>query len=319
MNVFLNLFISAILLGCTYTLVAISNCLFFSVLDMIVYCVGEIAVFGAFTIISSYIVITNLGLAGVISTPLTIALVLAIASVLCVILCLITYRVSVKPFEGGDTLMPLLSTIALGLVIKEFLGLGFKSVTTAITGPLTRIADPMTISGGRNPQAMPKLLSEGAINSNVIIIGVTVLIVVALFVFLNKTKVGLSMQAVAQNKELAFMTGVNVRRVINVTFILGGLLAAVGGFLFGSYQSVIRFDTGTMYGSKGFAAAVVGGMKNIWGAIIGGMMMGFVEVFVSGLFDGGTRYQNVIAFVVAIIFMIFKPAGILGEKTVEKV
>jgi branched-chain amino acid transport system permease protein len=74
-----------------------------------------------------------------------------------------------------------------------------------------------------------------------------------------------------------------------------------------------------MYGSKGFAAAVVGGMKNIWGAIIGGMLLGFVEVFVSGLIDGGTRYQNVIAFVVAIIFMIFKPTGILGEKTVEKV
>ena len=319
MNFFLNLFVSAILLGCTYTLVAISNCLFFSVLDMIVYCVGEIAVFGAFAIISSYIVISNLGLAGVISTPLMIALVLAIASVLCVILCLITYRTSVRPFEGGDTLMPLLSTIALGLVIKEFLGLGFKSVTTAITGPLTRVDVPMTISGGRNPQAMPRLLTGGAANSDLIIIGVTVLIVVALFVFLNKTKAGLSMQAVAQNKELAFMTGVNVKRVINVTFIIGGVLAAVGGFLFGSYQAVIRFDTGTMYGSKGFAAAVVGGMKNIWGAIIGGMLMGFVEVFVSGLFDGGTRYQNVIAFVVAIIFMILKPAGILGEKTVEKV
>ncbi len=319
MNVFGNLFISAILLGCTYTLVAISNCLFFSVLDMIVYCVGEIAVFGAFAIIGSYIVISNMGLAGVISNPAMIALVLAIASLLCVILCLFTYRLSVKPFEGGDTLMPLLSTIALGLVIKEFLGLGFKSITTSITTPLTRVANPMTISGGRNPQAMPKLLSGGAINSDVIIIGVTVFIVVALFVFLNKTKMGLSMQAVAQNKELALMTGVNVKRVINVTFIIGGVLAAVGGFLFGSYQSVIRFDTGTMYGSKGFAAAVVGGMKNIWGAIIGGMLMGFVEVFVSGLFNGGTRYQNVIAFVVAIIFMIFKPAGILGEKTVEKV
>lgn len=319
MNLFLNLLVSAILLGCTYTLVAISNCLFFSVLDTIVYCVGEIAVFGAFTIISSYIIVFDLGLAGVLSTPVMVGLVLAIASVMCVLLCLFTYRISVKPFEGGDTLMPLLSTIALGLVIKEFLGLGFKSVTSAVAGPLTSVANPMEISGGRNPQAMPKLLSGGAISSDVIIIGVTILIVVALFVFLNKTKMGLSMLAVAQNKELALMTGVNVKRVINLTFIIGGVLAAVGGFLFGSYQSVIRFDTGTLYGSKGFAAAVVGGMKNIWGAIIGGMLLGFVEVFVSGLFNGGTRYQNVIAFVVAIIFMIFKPAGILGEKSIEKV
>ena len=319
MSVFLNLLVSAILLGCTYTLVAISNCLFFSVLDMIVYCVGEIAVFGAFVIVTSYTVLFDLGLTGVLSTPVLIALVLAIASVLCVLLCLLTYRISVKPFEGGDTLMPLLSTIALGLVIKECLGLGFKSVTEAIAVPLTKVAEPMKISGGRNPQAIPKLLSGGAISLDVIIIGVTVLIVIALFVFLNKTKIGLSMQAVSQNKELALMTGVNVKRVINITFILGGLLAAIGGFLFGSYQSVIRFDTGTMYGSKGFAAAVVGGMKNIWGAIIGGMMLGFVEVFVAGLVPGGSRYQNVVAFIVAIIFMIIKPAGILGEKTIEKV
>ena len=93
----------------------------------------------------------------------------------------------------------------------------------------------------------------------------------------------------------------------------------MGGFLFGTYQSVVRFDTGTMYGSKGFAAAVVGGMKNIWGSIVGGMLLGFVEVFVAGLFNGGAKYQNVIAFAVAIIFMVFRPEGILGEKTIEKV
>ncbi len=319
MNMFLNLLLSAILLGCTYTLVAISNCLFFSVLDMIVYCVGEIAVFGVFIIISVFAVLTNSGLTAVLSTPVIIAFVLAVSMILCILLCLLIYRLSVKPFEGGDTLMPLLSTIAMGLVIKETLGLSFKRVTEAFAIPLTRIADPVKISGGRNPQAVPKLLSSGKLSLDVIIIGVTVLIVVALFVFLNKTKIGLSMQAVSQNKELALMTGVNVKRVVNITFVLGGILAAVGGFLFGSYQSVVRFDTGTLYGSKGFAAAVVGGMKNIWGAIIGGMLMGFVEVFVAGLVTGGSRYQNVVAFIVAIIFMILKPEGILGEKTIEKV
>jgi len=320
MNLFLSLLRSAILLGCTYTLVAISNCLFFSVLNMVVYCIGEISVFGAFTIIIAYIVMYNTGFAQTLSIPILILLLLGIAAIMCIILSMIAYHVSVKPFEHSSTLMPLLSTIALGVVIKETIGLGFKSAINAIEAPLTKIDNPLDVTSGRNPQAMPKLINaSGTDQRDLIIIGATLLIVIMLFWFLNRTKTGLSMQAVSQNKDLTLMIGVNVKKIINITFILGGILMAIGGFLFGSYQSVVRFDTGTMYGSKGFAAAVVGGMKNIWGSIVGGMMMGFVEVFVSGLIPGGTKYQNIVAFAVAIMFMVFKPEGILGEKTIEKV
>ena len=94
---------------------------------------------------------------------------------------------------------------------------------------------------------------------------------------------------------------------------------ALGGFLLGSYQTIVRFDGGSLYGTKGFSAAVVGGLKSIWGAVIGGMLLGFAEVFFSGYVPGGSQYQNVIAFLVVIIFIIFKPEGILGEKTIEKV
>lgn len=312
---------SAILLGCTYTLVAIGYCLFFGVLDVVVFCCGDIAIFGAFSIIGAYTILYSAGIYQAVPAIIAVFMMLAIAALLCAVLGLITYRLSIKPFEKSSTLMPLLSTIALGVVIKEVLGLVFQPVVNSMAAAASNVADPISVVGGRNPQAMPRLIAAQGTTSerNVIIIAVMLLILVALFLFLNKTKMGLSMQAISQNRELALMTGVNVKSTITSTFVIGGILLAVGGFLLGNYQTIVRFDGGTMYGSKGFSAAVVGGLKNTWGAVIGGMLLGFVEVFTAGYISGGTKYQNIIAFLVVIIFIVFKPEGIIGEKTVEKV
>ena len=321
MEMFSSLLVSAILMGCTYTLVAIGYCLFFGVLDVVVFCCGDIAIFGGFSIIGAYTILYSAGVLQAVPAFVAVLIMLAIAAVLCAALGLIAYHFSIKPFEKSSTLMPLLSTIALGVVIKEILGLVFQPIVNGIATVVTNVDDPLTVVGGRNPQAMPNLIaSSGSTNQrNLIIIAVTLAILIALFLFLNKTKVGLSMQAISQNKELALMTGVNVKRTITATFIIGGILLAVGGFLLSSYQTIIRFDGGAMYGSKGFSAAVVGGLKNTWGAVIGGMLLGFVEVFTAGYIPGGTQYQNIIAFLVVILFIVFRPEGIIGEKSIEKV
>ncbi len=315
-----SLIVSAILLGCTYTLVAIGYCLFFGVLDVVVFCCGDIAIFGAFSIIGTYTVLYSAGIYQALPMEISLLLILLLSALFCVMLGLIAYRTSIKPFEKSSTLMPLLSTIALGTVIKEVLGLVFRPTVNGISKAVA-VEKPLEVVGGRNPQGMPKLIAgSGTIEQrNLIIICVTVAMLVALFLFLNKTKIGLSMRAVSQNKELALMTGVNVKRVITTTFMIGGVLLAVGGFMLGSYQTIIRFDGGSMYGSKGFSAAVVGGLKSIWGAVVGGMLLGFVEVFASYYIPSGTQYANIIAFLVVIIFIVFKPEGIIGEKTVEKV
>lgn len=321
MDFFLSLLVNAILLGCTYTLVAIGYCLFFGVLDVVVFCCGDIAIFGAFSIIGAYTILYCVGILGAVPFWVAVLLMIAIAAVLCALLGLLAYRFSIKPFEKFSTLMPLLSTIALGTVIKESIGLLFKPTINSIAGLVTRVDDPIAVISGRNPQAMPRLLAPNGSTDdrNLIIIGVTLVILLLLYLFLNKTKMGLSMQAISQNKELALQMGVNVKSTITTTFVIGGVLLAIGGFLVGSYQTILRFDNGTMYGSKGFSAAVVGGLKNTWGAVLGGMLMGFVEVFVSGYIPGGSAYSNIIAFVVVIIFIVFKPEGIIGEKSVEKV
>ncbi len=313
--------INAILLGCTYTLVAIGFSLFFGVMDVVVFCVGDIAIFGAFSILGAYTILASAGIFEILPFSVVIVMLLLIAALLCAVLGLLTYRVSIKPFEKTSALMPLLSTIALGTAIRETLGLVFQRVVNPISKAAAGGGEAILVKGGRNPQAMPRLIApNGTIDErNIIIIVVTLVMLLALFLFLSKTKTGLSMQAISQNKDVSLMIGINVRRTIVLTFVIGGVLLSVAGFLLGTYNTIIRFDNGSMYGTKGFSAAVVGGLRNIYGSILGGMLLGFVEVFVSGYFPNGTAYASIIAFVVVVLFIVFKPEGIIGEKTIEKV
>lgn len=321
MESFLGQIINAILLGCTYTLVAIGFSLFFGVLDVVVFCCGDIAIFGAFSILGSYTILASTGFFGALPFSVVVLMLLLIAAILCASLGLLTYRFSIRPFENAPALMPLLSTIALGVVIREALGLLFQRFVNPVAQMAAGGGTALAVQGGRNPQAMPVLIAPNGtiMERNLIIIGVTVLLLLALFWFLNKTKIGLSMQAVSQNKDVSRMIGVNVRKVIVLTFVIGGVLLSIGGFLLGSYNTLIRFDNGSNYGIKGFSAAVVGGLSSVYGAIAGGMLLAFVEVFVSGYIPNGTAYSSIIAFVVVVFFIVFKPEGILGEKTVEKV
>lgn len=320
MSFLFNLIVNAVLLGCTYTLVAIGFSLFFGVMDVVVFCCGDIAIFGAFAILGSYTIMSGFGLTETWPLFLVIAVLIVIGTIFCAILGLFTYRVSIRPFEKSSALMPLLSTIALGTVIKELIGLLFMPVTNGLSTVLAG-ENAVTVVSGRNPQGFPSLLSLGGATStrNIIIVAVTVGILLLLFFFLNKTKMGLAMQAISQNKELSLMTGINVHRSIITTFIIGGIVLAIGGFLLGNYQTIMSFDNGAMYGVKGFSAAVVGGLRNTWGAILGGMLLAFVEVFISGYVPNGAAYASIVAFIVVVVFIIFKPEGIIGEKTVEKV
>jgi len=305
-SVFTEQVMNALLLGSCYTLAAIGYSLFFGVIDTVVFCVGDIAIFGAFGVLAFYSLAVAGGLmAGLPMWLLTLAVVLG-GTMLCALLSVATHRVGVKPFEGRPSLMPLLSTIALGVVIRELIGLFYPQ--------------------GRNPHVFPRLLPAGAVLNtatlsyrNIIILGVTLSLLTLLFLFVNRTKTGKSMQAISQNKEAACMIGINPGAIVTLTFVIGGLLLGIGGFLIGSYYSIVRFDMGALYGLKGFSAAVVGGLGNTYGAIVGSMLIAFVEVFVSGYIPGGTAYASVFAFLVVVAFMIYKPEGILGEKTVEKV
>lgn len=307
MSLVMSQVLNAVMLGCTYSLVAIGFSLFFGVMDVVVFCAGDVAIFGAFSILA---IVTMTVLQPVLDTFLpqyvTIFLLVSLSAVATAALMLLMYKLVIKPFEGKSALMPLLSTIAAGIALSELIGIFYPQ--------------------GRNPQAFPQLLSSDAMvmggmmsERNAIIILATVVLVTLLYWFVNKTKLGLAIQAVSQNKEAAIMIGINRQLSITVTFLIGGLILGIGGFLVASYSNIVRFDMGAMYGLKGFSAAVVGGLGSIYGAIVGGMIIAFIEVFVSAFIPGGTAYASVAAFLMVVVFILFKPEGIIGEKSVEKV
>lgn len=307
MSLVMSQILNAVMLGCTYSLVAIGFSLFFGVMDVVVFCAGDVAIFGAFSILA---IVTMTVLQPVLDSFLpqyvTIFLLVSFSAVATAALMLLMYKLVIKPFEGKSALMPLLSTIAAGIALSELIGIFYPQ--------------------GRNPQAFPQLLSSDATvlggmmsERNAIIILATIVLVTLLYWFVNKTKLGLAIQAVSQNKEAAIMIGINRQLSITVTFLIGGLILGIGGFLVASYSNIVRYDMGAMYGLKGFSAAVVGGLGSIYGAIVGGMIIAFIEVFVSAFIPGGTAYASVAAFLMVVVFILFKPEGIIGEKSVEKV
>ncbi|MCF7947664.1 MAG: branched-chain amino acid ABC transporter permease [Spirochaetia bacterium] len=300
--------LNAVMLGCTYSLVAIGFSLFFGVLDTVVFCAGDVAIFSSFSVVFLVQLIGFYNIFfGLFNPVAALLLTVIVAAIFTAILMVLLYQLVIKPFENKSSLMPLLSTIAAGIALRELIGIFFPE--------------------GRNPRSFPELLSNERILQelpgiswrNAIIIVATILIVAILYWFINKTKIGLSIQAVSQNREAATMVGINRNLVIYVTFIVGGLILGFGGFLIGSYYAVIRFDLGAGFGLKGFSAAVVGGLGNVYGAIVGSMLIAFAEVFVTAYIPGGTAYASIAAFVLVLAFILFKPEGVLGNKSVEKV
>ncbi len=295
-----------LLLACMYGVIAIGFSLFFGVLDVVVFSCGDIAIAGAFSFLLFYLMMPSI--AGLTGFPL-LAVVLVIiigAALMSGLITLLAFYSTIKPYEGKSVLMPLLTTIAFGVIIREVIGLGYPQ--------------------GRNPQMFPSLVPDGSFFGStlftyerVTILIITMAIFAILFLIVNKTKFGKSIQAISQNRTAAVMCGVNPTIILPLTFLLGGFLLGIGGFLVGSYYNIVTFQSGSMLGLKGFSAAVIGGLGNVYGAIVGALLIAAAEVLVSGYIPGGAAYAGISAFLVVLVFMVFRPQGILGETTIDKV
>ena len=145
------------------------------------------------------------------------------------------------------------------------------------------------------------------------------ILITGLYYIIEKTTFGRYIRATAQDREAAMMMGINVKKVFIITLALGSALGAVAGMMNGLSYGIIKFNMGFAAGIKGFAAAVVGGLGNVYGAIAGGMLLGFLEIFVVSTIPDGSSYQDLISFVIVILCLVFRPAGIFGERAYEKV
>jgi branched-chain amino acid transport system permease protein len=295
---------NGLMLGVMYALVAVGFTLFFGVLDVIHFSHGDIFMLGAFAGLS---VLAGLHAAGIGGAAVTLPLAFLGSVLITGVVGVAAERVCVKPLARASPLMTLLATLSLGLVIRESVLIFYPR--------------------GADPKPFPQLLPQGGFEvagvavryENLAILAIGFGAMVAVDLVINRTRMGAAIRAVAQDPEGAQMMGVNLDRTVDATFFIGSGLAAVAGILSGLYYSEIHFIMGITGGVIGFSAAAIGGLGNVYGAILGGLLFGVLQTTAAALIPRGSEFRDVVAFAVVMLFLIFKPSGILGEKSVERV
>lgn len=298
--------INGIMLGMMYALVAVGFTLYFGVLDLINFSHGDFFMLGGFMALVMYLLGEALGFAE--NAPVLLVMMFIGSMILTAVIAIVTARLAVKPVMRAPMIISLLVTLGLGIAVRE----------------AVRLLYPL----GANPQFFPSLLPQGDFTiGNVVIryenliiltIGITTILIV--YLIINKTKMGSAIRAVAQDHEAAMMMGVNFNRTIDMTFFIGAAVAAIAGILYGLYYGRIQFNMGAIMGVIGFSASVIGGLGSVFGAIVGGILFGLMETLAAAALPMiGSENKRVFAFMVVILFLIFRPNGILGEKTSERV
>ncbi len=286
--------INGVTLGSTYALIALGYTMVYGIIQLINFAHGEIYMFGAF---AGLFCVTVLGL------PFGIALLGAMA--FCMILGMSVERVAYRPLRGRSTrLSPLISAMGVSTFLSTLMVLIRGTNTTRYPeGTMMNATFQILGINISSMQIMILLLSAG--------------LMLALQWIVRRTKIGKAMRACSLDLEAASLMGVNVNRIISVTFALGSALAAAGGVMVGLYYNAVWPYMGTMAGMKAFAAAVLGGIGSIPGAMLGGVLLGVLEIM--GVAYLSSSYKDAIAFAVLIIVLIIRPQGLLGQKKSKKV
>ncbi|MDP3025514.1 MAG: branched-chain amino acid ABC transporter permease [candidate division Zixibacteria bacterium] len=299
MSEFLQQMINGIAWGSIYALIALGYTMVYGVLRLINFAHGDVYMVGAF---AGFYAVKWLGLAQE-PTIFGAVAVFLLSMGCCGILGFVIERGAYKPLRKAPRLTALITAIGVSLFLEN-------------AGQLIFGADPKFF-----PQIIAKkdVISSGGIiltNQQVIVLGVSLLLMVSLQLFVLKTKTGKAMRAVSFNREAASLMGISVDRIISITFVLGSALAAAAAILVALTNPKIEPLMGIMPGIKAFVAAVLGGIGNIPGAMLGGMIMGIAEVMVVGYLS--STYRDAIAFAILILILLFKPSGLLGGFTGEK-
>ncbi len=291
---FITNLINGVSLGSIYAVIALGYTMVYGIAKMLNFAHGDVIMVGA------YIVFALTSYAGV--NPY-LALVISMAA--CTLLGMAIERFAYKPLRGASPLAVLITAIGVSYFLQNMALLIFgsqaKSFTSIVNLPALTLADgKITISA-----------------ETIVTIIVSLIIMVSLTLFVNKTKPGRAMLAVSEDKGAAQLMGVNVNATISLTFAIGSGLAAVAGVLLCSTYPTLSSQTGAMPGIKAFVAAVLGGIGSIPGAVIGGVLIGIIEILSRSYIS--SQMADAIVFAVLIIVLLVKPTGILGKKYIEKV
>lgn len=298
-----------------YALIALGYTMVYGVLGFINFAHSEIFVLGAFVGVEILLALENAGATGAVHPGLVVAGVLAAGMLLAGLAAVGLERVAYRPLRGASRLVPLISAIGASFFLQDFIRL---------TESLWRNAFYLSYPGVEVLERTVKLgLAVEVPLKSVLVIAAALMMLLGLYLFVNRTRAGIAIRAVAQDPEAAALMGVPVDRMIALTFFVGGAMGGAAGVLFGLHYSLITPYAGFIPGIKAFTAAVLGGIGNIPGAVLGGLVLGLMEAFAAsylGLLTGGAfgaEYKDFFAFAVLILILIFRPKGLLGEKVRE--
>nr|WP_218176386.1 branched-chain amino acid ABC transporter permease [Pseudomonas putida] len=299
--------LNGLVLGSIYALVALGYTMVYGIIGLINFAHGEVVMVGAMVTIS---VLTMLAGAGFAPGVITLLIAIMAAAVVCMLLAQGMEKYAYRPLRKAPRLTPLILAIGISIALQNLAmmiwGRGYKTFPEVVeTQPVEIFGAIMT-------------------NVQVAIMLIAVVIMLALWLLVDKTKLGKAMRATAQNQEVAGLMGININRVISATFLIGASLGAIAGVMRAINYGQADAYMGLLLGLKAFSAAVLGGIGNLFGAMAGGLLLGLIESLAAGytgqLTGGflGANYQDIFAFAVLILVLLFRPNGLLGERQADR-
>jgi len=315
-GIFPQVLLDGIILGFMYALIALGYTMVYGVLEFINFAHSEIFIFGAFVGVEILLGIKSAGLLDSLPWPLVLLLVLLAGMAASGLLAVTVERIAYRPLRGAPRLIPLISAIGISFFLQDLIRL-FESLWH---NAFNLVYPTMDVLNHRFE--ITETLDVSV--KSLVVIGGALLMLWALHLIVNRTKVGTAIRAVAEDQAAASLMGIDVNRIISLTFLIGGAMGGAAGVLFGVQYGLINPYSGFIPGLKAFTAAVLGGIGNIPGAMVGGLVLGLLEAFAASylsLLTGGAfgaEYKDIFAFSVLILILIFRPKGLLGEVVRER-
>jgi branched-chain amino acid transport system permease protein len=299
---FIQQMINGITIGAFYALVALGYTMVYGVLKLINFAHGDLFMWGAYIGLTGLNILVGVLAQGsawlVIPTIIVVMATIAFAGVM-------VERVAYRPLRTAGRLAPVISALGVAFILQ--------SVARNVYG-----ASYKTYPQGVAPSGGFAIAGSVRVGlMQIIVLVVSFLLMGALYLFTQRTRIGTAMRAVSLNHDVSRLMGVDVDRIISIVFLIGPGLGGVAGMIVGLYYGSFDFKLGWTYGLKAFIAAILGGIGNIPGAMIGGMLLGIIETLGSGYIS--PQWKDVIAYVILIVILIFRPTGLLGERVAEKV
>ena len=301
-QLFLQQLANGLTLGAIYALIALGYTMIYGVVQLINFAHGEVFMVGAYLALAVVLLARASPL--LCAAPWGLVLLLCVVGAMagCAVLGMAIERLAYRPIRHAPRLNALITAIGLSLFLQNAIMLLYGATDRQFPNPIPLIRWDL---GGVTVTSM-----------QVIIWGLSGLVMAGLQALVMSTKLGMAMRATAQDLRACALLGIPVDRVIAITFVIGSMLAATGGTLFGLHYGTINFHDGYLVGLKAFTAAVLGGIGNVPGAMVGGLALGLLEGLGAGYLFA--QWKNVFAFVILVILLLCKPTGLLGERVADR-